>query len=390
MNNINHKSYYLFSNFLTQALIVLLPILGMEYFNDKNFVAKIGFFETIGGLLFGVFSIIIIDYIKNKKYLVAFTIILMFSLFIFYFLASNDKFHFISLMILFIFITRLITNIQNAIMFKEYSLNEENGIEKYNSYTSSVMIIINIITPPVSVYLYSILGFKFLIFLSCILLILSFFFSNKKYDVKIKKNIFINFGYNLKIFFSNKYIYTPLLIVASVIFSGIMVTTIYYIYISKELGLGNTIYTYLLTVQSIGSLTAASFMYKKFFNNRIKILPTLIFTFGLTYLLFLLSNDLLILLYILAFILGMVMTLTVMVANEQYQKNCPPDIFGAINGIRITLNNVLGMCGAGLGSYVYIQYGVYTVYILNVVILIIISICTYYFYTKYLGGEKVE
>lgn len=371
-----HRVYYLASNFLNQSIIIILPILALSFFNNTDFIAKIGLFETIAGLFFGVIAIICIDYLKNKFYIVLFSTSLFGSLLLFYFFSANSMFVFMLLMILFLLFSRLVISIQNAIMFKSFSSKKE-GIEDYNKFTTSTYIVISIVAPPITLYLYNFSGFIFVLILSFILVISSLFFDATKYNTTIKENIFSDFKKNLSLFASNPNIYVPILTLATVIFSGIMVTTVYYIYIVDTLKLGNDIYTWLLTLQSIGSLIASMLLYKRYFTNRISALPIVIFLFASSYAVFLIADRNVVLLLIISLFSGILVTLVQMLVSEQYQKNCPPDIFGAINGIRVTINNIAGLLGAGFASFAYLYIGTHGVYILNIALLVLIAIATF-------------
>ncbi|EAF5035150.1 MFS transporter [Listeria monocytogenes] len=375
-----HKVYYLASNFLNQSIIILLPILALAFFDNSDFIAKIGLFETIAGLFFGLIAIICIDYFKNKFYIVLFSTLLFTSLLSFYYFSENSMFIFMLLMVFFMLFSRLVISIQNAIMFKSFS-GQEEGIEDYNKFTTSTYIIISIIAPPVTLYLYKLFGFTFILVISFVLVVSSLFFDKTKYNIDIKENIFSDLRKNISLFTSNKYIYIPILTLAIVIFSGIMVTTIYYIYIVDTLNFGNSIYTWLLTLQSIGSLIASMILYKRFFTNRISSLPILILLFALSYAVFLMAGKNILLLLLISLISGILVTLVQMLVNEQYQKNCPPDIFGTINGIRVTINNVAGLLGAGFASFAYIHIGTYGIYIVNVILLVLIALVTFKKYT---------
>ncbi|EAG9428381.1 MFS transporter [Listeria monocytogenes] len=370
-----HKVYYLASNFLNQSVIVILPILALKLFDDPYFVAQIGLYETIAGLLFGIVAVVCIDYLKNKFFVVTFSGALTLSLVLFYLYSKQSMLIFMLLMVMFLFFSRLIISIQNAIMFKKFSEKTE-GIANYNMFTTSTYIILSIMVPPISLYLFNLSGLTFILILSFILVISSLFFEKAKYNIQVKESIFLDFKQNITVFFSNPDLYTPILMLASIIFSGIMVTTIYYIYIINTLELDNITYTLLLTVQSIGSLISSIFLYKRFFTNRIKVLPIATFLLALSYMAFLGVYKNVYLLLIVSLFSGVLVTIIQMLVSEQYQKNCPPDLFGTINGIRVTLNNIAGLLGAGVASLSYAYIGTYGIYAINIVLLMIIALVT--------------
>lgn len=71
-----HSILFILVVFIAQAYLVLIPLIAMDLFNDKEFVASLGVIQTAGGFIFGLLGIFIIDNIKNKYTLVFSSIVL--------------------------------------------------------------------------------------------------------------------------------------------------------------------------------------------------------------------------------------------------------------------------------------------------------------------------
>ncbi len=58
-------------------------------------------------------------------------------------------------------------------------------------------------------------------------------------------------------------------------------------------------------------------------------------------------------------------------------KNCPKEIYGTVNSIRITLNNISGLVGTSIGSSLYINFGSTVSFVCTFSLLVLFSFITY-------------
>lgn len=374
-----HKFYYILCTLINQSLIILFPIIALNYY-DKEFVAKISIYQTIIGLLFGIFAIFFIDRIKKKIYIVYSTILLCFIFFIFSNTLDIESIYFIFGMIFIIFLGRVVTNIQNTIMFSEASSKSEKYIEEYNIFISSTAIILNILVPVVAVLLYQ--RFELSVFKIVLLLMVIIVFKlPNDHSIKVKKKTNLSgIKNNINIFVKNKSILYPIIILNLVFFSAMMISSIYYIFLIDYIHVNNNEYSLFLTVQSLGSLFSSAVLYKKFFRKSIKKIAFLIMIFSILNITFLISSKIKILLLLITFFQGLFLTIILMITNEYFQKNCPKEYFGSLNGIRVTLNNLSGILGSSAGFYIYTKTEVQSVYIVSFILLTIIASISYFIF----------
>ncbi len=373
-----YKILFVFIVFVAQAYLVTIPLLAMDFFNDEDFVATIGVIEAIGGLIFGLLGILIIDNIKNKTTLVISSIVVFIAILSQKILLDESKLIFVFSVMIIIIFARIIENVQNALMFVECHKRGDDGLEFFNKLTSSTYIIIGIIVAPIAVLVYGISGLTFLIVLTLpIIIIASFIKVEAPKSGENKKTT--NFKERLKIFFGNKKLCIPVFIINSIMFSALMVSTIYFLYITQELKYSTFEYSSLLAIQSIGSILVSAYLYGKWLKMKPRLIHIVLFTLGIFYLILGFINFNFILLAILAFLMGACLTSLFMLLNERYQKNCPKEIYGTVNSIRITLNNISGLIGSGIGSILYINFGSQVVFVCTFVLLALFSVITYLF-----------
>lgn len=374
-----HNLLFILNVFVAQAYLILIPIIALDVFNDKKFVATIGIIETVGGLIFGLLAIFLIDKIKNRKTLIFSSLILILVIIGQMFHLHEHKIYFIFSLIIFIVISRIIENVQNALMFAEYHKKGESGLEFFNSLTSSTYIIVGIVVAPLSVLIYKTFGITFLMIVSLPIVLLSFLIKLKPTPREQSNNMGGEFKHRLNTFFSNKKISTPIFLINGVMFSAMMVSTIYFLYVTQDLHYSNFKYTLLLALQSVGSVIVSMYVYSKFLKQKPYLISGFILGFGIIYFLFGVANTYFIQLAFLSFLLGACFTSLLMMLNERYQKNCPKEIYGTVNSIRITLNNVAGLLGAGVGSLLYISYGSVLVTTMTFILLTIVSAISFKF-----------
>lgn len=366
---------YTCNNFLSQAFLVLVPIIALDLFDNSQFVSKLGIIETIGGLIFGIITIFFIENLKKKRFLIFFSVL---QLIVFLCTLSDlleKKLYFIAILLMFILISRMIGNIQVAMMFAFYEKQGEGGIESFNSIINSIGITIGIVVAPLAVLLYKFLGFYFLILISILIIVLSSIGTvsiEKKVDEE--KPEYVSIRDRLKVFFENKKISTPLFLTFGVMLSGMMVSAIYYLYVIEDLGYSNAFYTVLLTIQSVGSIFVSAYVYQKYLVKRYDLIPLLIILLAVLYFLFGFAAFNTAITMVLVFLMGGGLTACFMLLGEMFQKNCPSEVYGTINSIRITLNNTAGLIGTGLGSIIYINFGSKNVIGVSVFLFFVVAI----------------
>ncbi|AXM88683.1 MFS transporter [Anoxybacillus ayderensis G10] len=371
-----HSILFILIVFIAQAYLVLIPLIAMDLFNDKEFVASLGVIQTAGGFIFGLLGIFIIDNIKNKYTLVFSSIVIFLILVSQIFFPTEFKLVFAISLIIFIVFSRIVENVQNALMFAEYHKRGDSGLEFFNSLISSTYIIIGTVIAPISVLAYKFFGLVFLMILTLLIIIITFFIkvasSNKTNKERVKP-----LRERLNLFFGNKKLSLPIFIINSVMLSAMMVTTIFFLYITQDLGYSTFKYSILLAIESVGSVLISMYFYGKYLKTKPKLIPLFILIFGILYLLFGFINFSFSLLALLAFLKGGCVTSILMMLNERYQKNCPKEIYGTVNSIRITLNNISGLVGTSIGSSLYINFGSTAVFVCTFSLLVLFSFITY-------------